>query len=114
MSEIASLEFQAFFQSHNSQNSLEVIVPFFIILPNLFISHLVLNLRIFSKSGNTVISQRTKSSVSSLNFASSQMLGNIGAPLDGTSFTEKEDEEEENGAEIEMEAIEEHSEVNKN
>lgn len=42
------------------------------------------------------------------------MLGNIGAPLDGTSFTEKEDEEEENGAEIEMEAIEEHSEVNEN
>ncbi|KAJ3897751.1 hypothetical protein F5879DRAFT_813551 [Lentinula edodes] len=131
MSEIASLDFQAFFQSHNLQNSLEVIVPFFIMwtnfylamrfftdlfyrLPNLFISHLVLNLRIFSRPGNTVISQRTKTSVSSLNFASSQMLGNIGAPLDGTSFAEKEDEEEENGAEIEMEAIEEHSEANEN
>ncbi|KAJ3871234.1 hypothetical protein F5051DRAFT_434017 [Lentinula edodes] len=83
-------------------------------LPNLFISHLVLNLRIFSKPGNTAISQRTKTSVSSLSFASSQMLGNIGAPLDGTSFADNEDEEEENGAEIEMEAIEEHSEANEN
>lgn len=83
-------------------------------LPNLFISHLVLNLQIFSKPGNTVISQRTKTSVSSLNFASSQMLGTIGAPLDGTFFAEKENEEEENGVKIEMEAIEEHSEAKEN
>ncbi|KAJ3912199.1 hypothetical protein F5877DRAFT_72596 [Lentinula edodes] len=97
-----------------NHNTMRFFTDLFYRLPNLFISHLVLNLRIFSRPGNTVISQRTKTSVSSLNFASSQMLGNIGAPLDGTSFAEKEDEEEENGAEIEMEAIEEHSEANEN
>lgn len=64
-------------------------------LPNILISHLMLNLRTYSEPGNTTISQGQQTRVSSLNFASNQMLGNIGAPLDGESFNEEEEEEEE-------------------
>ncbi|KAJ3805350.1 hypothetical protein F5876DRAFT_17795, partial [Lentinula aff. lateritia] len=58
------------------------------ILPNLLISRLMLNLRTYSEPGNTTISKGQQTHVSSLNFASNQMLGNIGAPLDGVSFDE--------------------------
>ncbi|KAJ3858383.1 hypothetical protein EV359DRAFT_69052 [Lentinula novae-zelandiae] len=74
-----------------------------LILPNILISRLMLNLRTYSEPGNTTISQGQQTRVSSLNFASNQMLGNIGAPLDGGSFNEEEEEEEEER--VEMEAI---------
>ncbi|KAH7870605.1 uncharacterized protein C8R40DRAFT_1019728, partial [Lentinula edodes] len=64
------------------------------LLPNLLISRLMLNLHTFSKPRNTRMSQVQQTYVSSLDFASNRMLGNIGAPLDGRSFNE---EEEDNG-----------------
>ncbi|KAH7870598.1 uncharacterized protein C8R40DRAFT_1211764 [Lentinula edodes] len=73
-------------------------------LPNILISRLMLNLRTYSEPGNTTISQGQQTRVSSLNFASNQMLGNIGAPLDGESFNEEEEEEEEEER-VEIEAI---------
>ncbi|KAJ4466171.1 hypothetical protein C8J55DRAFT_565906 [Lentinula edodes] len=76
------------------------VAPFFDILPNLLISRLMLNLCTYSEPGNTTISQGQQTRVSSLNFASNQMLGNIGAPLDGGSFNEEEEEEEEERVEI--------------
>ncbi|KAJ3899764.1 hypothetical protein F5879DRAFT_925993 [Lentinula edodes] len=89
-------------KSGNFNNLKEFVTPFFDILPNLLISRLMLNLRTYSEPGNTTISQGQQTHVSSLNFASNQMLGNIGAPLDGGSFNEQEEEEEER---VEIEAI---------
>ncbi|KAJ4474748.1 hypothetical protein C8J55DRAFT_490652 [Lentinula edodes] len=89
-------------KSENLNNFLNFANPFFDILPNLLISRLMLNLRTYSEPGNTTISQGQKTNVSSLNFASNRMLGNIGAPLDGGSFNEPEQEEEEG---VKMEAI---------
>ncbi|KAJ4498788.1 hypothetical protein C8R41DRAFT_711923, partial [Lentinula lateritia] len=57
-------------------------------LPNLLIGHLVLNLRTFPEPKNTMI-QGQQTHISSLHFDSNQMLGNIGAPLDGESFIEE-------------------------
>ncbi|KAJ3916497.1 hypothetical protein F5877DRAFT_46483, partial [Lentinula edodes] len=74
------------------------------ILPNLLIGHLVLNLRTFPEPKNTII-QGQQTHMSSLHFASNQMLGNIGAPLDGEIFIEEEEEGEE--GEMEMENIKE-------
>ncbi|KAJ3884957.1 hypothetical protein GG344DRAFT_70944 [Lentinula edodes] len=88
-------------KSGNTNNFGIFVTPFFEILPNLLISHLMLNLRTYSEPGNTTISQGQQTRVSSLNFASNQMLGNIGAPLDGGSFNEEEEEEEEERVEIE-------------
>ncbi|KAJ4465118.1 hypothetical protein C8R41DRAFT_871934 [Lentinula lateritia] len=87
-------------KSGNSNNFSGFVTPFFNILPNLLISRLMLNLRTYSESGNTTTSEGQQTHVSSLNFASNQMLGNIGAPLDGGSFNEKE-EAEEDGMEME-------------
>ncbi|KAJ4466155.1 hypothetical protein C8J55DRAFT_587761 [Lentinula edodes] len=72
--------------------------------PNILISRLMLNLRTYSEPGNSTISQGQQTHVSSLNFASNQMLGNIGAPLDGESFNEEAEEEEEEER-VEIEAI---------
>ncbi|KAJ3912358.1 hypothetical protein F5877DRAFT_72462 [Lentinula edodes] len=80
-------------KSGNFSNSEGFVAPFFEILPNLLISRLMLNLRTYSEPGNSTISQGQQTHVSSLNFASNQMLGNIGAPLDGRSFNEEEEEE---------------------
>ncbi|KAJ3901735.1 hypothetical protein F5879DRAFT_1003694 [Lentinula edodes] len=88
-------------KSGNFNTLEEFVAPFFDILPNLLISRLMLNLRTYSEPGNTTISQGQQTHVSSLNFASNQMLGNIGAPLDGGSFNEEEEEEEEERVEIE-------------
>ncbi|KAJ3804441.1 hypothetical protein F5876DRAFT_70626 [Lentinula aff. lateritia] len=88
-------------KSGNVNNFEEFVTPFFDILPNLLISRLMLNLRTYSEPGNTTISQGQQTRVSLLNFASNQMLGNIGAPLDGRSFNEEEEEEEEERVEIE-------------
>ncbi|KAJ3881619.1 hypothetical protein F5051DRAFT_474207 [Lentinula edodes] len=82
-------------KSGNVNNFEDFVAPFFDILPNLLISRLMLNLRTYSEPGNTTISQGQQTRVSSLKFASNQMLGNIGAPLDGRSFNEEEEEEEE-------------------
>ncbi|KAJ4489273.1 hypothetical protein C8J55DRAFT_486562 [Lentinula edodes] len=90
-------------KSGNLINFEGFVAPFFEILPNILISRLMLNLRTYSEPGNTSISQGQQTRVSSLNFASNQMLGNIGAPLDGGSFNEEEEEEEEER--VEMEAI---------
>ncbi|KAJ3906470.1 hypothetical protein F5879DRAFT_920613 [Lentinula edodes] len=87
-------------KSGNSNNFSGFVTPFFNILPNLLISRLMLNLRTYSESGNTTTSEGQQTHVSSLNFASNQMLGNIGAPLDGGSFNEEE-EAEEDGMEME-------------
>ncbi|KAJ3925574.1 MAG: hypothetical protein NXY57DRAFT_1065391 [Lentinula lateritia] len=89
-------------KSGKFNNLEEFVTPFFEILPNLLISCLMLNLHTYSEPGNTTISQGQQTHVSSLNFASNQMLGNIGAPLDGRSFNEEEEEEEER---VEIEAI---------
>ncbi|KAJ3926981.1 MAG: hypothetical protein NXY57DRAFT_1042799 [Lentinula lateritia] len=89
-------------KSGNINNFAIFVTPFFDILPNLLISRLMLNLRTYSEPGNTTISQGQQTHVSSLNFASNQMLGNIGAPLVGRSFNEEEGEEEER---VEIEAI---------
>ncbi|KAJ3847939.1 hypothetical protein EV368DRAFT_68692 [Lentinula lateritia] len=89
-------------KSGNPNNFEEFVTPFFDILPNILISRLMLNLRTYSEPGNSTISQGQQTHVSSLNFASNQMLGNIGAPLDGGSFNEEEEEEEER---VEIEAI---------
>ncbi|KAJ3899759.1 hypothetical protein F5879DRAFT_1005019 [Lentinula edodes] len=86
-------------KSGNLNNLKEFVTPFFDILPNILISRLMLNLRTYSEPGNTTISQGQQTRVSSLNFASNQMLGNIGAPLDGRSFNEEEEER------VEIEAI---------
>ncbi|KAJ3804597.1 hypothetical protein F5876DRAFT_70496 [Lentinula aff. lateritia] len=83
------------------KNFEEFVTPFFDILPNILISRLMLNLRTYSEPENSTISQGQQTHVSSLNFASNQMLGNIGAPLDGGSFNEEEEEEER----VEIEAI---------
>ncbi|KAJ3881614.1 hypothetical protein F5051DRAFT_425594 [Lentinula edodes] len=88
-------------KSENFNNFEGFVAPFFEILPNLLISRLMLNLRTYSEPGNSTISQGQQTHVSSLNFASNQMLGNIGAPLDGGSFNEEEEEEEEERVEIE-------------
>ncbi|KAJ3927568.1 MAG: hypothetical protein NXY57DRAFT_903657, partial [Lentinula lateritia] len=80
------------------------VIPFFNILPNLLIGHLVLNLRTFPEPKNTMI-QGQQTHISSLHFASNQMLGNIGAPLDGESFIEEEEEGKE--GEMQMENIKE-------
>ncbi|KAJ3897383.1 hypothetical protein F5879DRAFT_983099 [Lentinula edodes] len=88
-------------KSGNLNNVEDFIIPFFDLLPNLLISRLMLNLRTYSEPGNSTISQGQQTHVSSLNFASNQMLGNIGAPLDGGSFNEEEEEEER----VEIEAI---------
>ncbi|KAJ3852026.1 hypothetical protein EV368DRAFT_65261 [Lentinula lateritia] len=58
----------------------------------------------FFDIGNTTISQGQQTHISSLDFASNQMLGNIGAPLDGGPFNEEEEEEEEEER-VEIEAI---------
>ncbi|KAJ3924499.1 MAG: hypothetical protein NXY57DRAFT_969746 [Lentinula lateritia] len=89
-------------KSGNGNNSEEFVTPFFDILPIILISRLMLNLHTYSEPGNTTISQGQQTRVSSLNFASNQMLGNIGAPLDGRSFNEEEEVEEER---VEIEAI---------
>ncbi|KAJ3793303.1 hypothetical protein GGU11DRAFT_800327 [Lentinula aff. detonsa] len=67
--------------------------PIFNVLPNILISRLMLNLRTFhtSGTGNTLTTSQ-RAHFSSLHFASNQMLGNIGAPLDGGSFNEEEEE----------------------
>ncbi|KAJ3806519.1 hypothetical protein F5876DRAFT_27214, partial [Lentinula aff. lateritia] len=52
-----------------------------VLLPNLLIGRLVLNLRTFPEPKNT-ITEGQQTHMSSLHFASNQMLGNIGAPLD--------------------------------
>ncbi|KAJ3924833.1 MAG: hypothetical protein NXY57DRAFT_1079395 [Lentinula lateritia] len=85
----------------NPNNSEDFVAPFFNILPNLLIIRLMLNLRTYSEPGSSTISQGQQTHVSSLNFASNQMLGNIGAPLDGECFNEEEEEEER----VEIEAI---------
>ncbi|KAJ3742994.1 hypothetical protein DFH05DRAFT_1498889, partial [Lentinula detonsa] len=84
--------------------------PFFDFLPNILISRLMLNLRTFPTPGTgDTLTTSQRAHFSSLHFASNQMLGNIGAPLDGGSFNEEEEEEEEelNEVEIEMETIRE-------
>ncbi|KAJ3979208.1 hypothetical protein F5890DRAFT_1589459 [Lentinula detonsa] len=84
--------------------------PFFDFLPNMLISRLMLNLRTFPTPGTgDTLTTSQRAHFSSLHFASNQMLGNIGAPLDDGSFNEEEEEEEEelNEVEIEMETIRE-------
>ncbi|KAJ3992831.1 hypothetical protein F5050DRAFT_1852734 [Lentinula boryana] len=82
--------------------------PFFDSLPNMLISRLMLNLRTFPTPGTgDTLTTSQRAHFSSLHFASNQMLGNIGAPLDGVSFNEEEEEEELNEVEIEMETIRE-------
>ncbi|KAJ3780219.1 hypothetical protein GGU10DRAFT_337353 [Lentinula aff. detonsa] len=77
-------------------------------LPNILISRLMLNLRTFTTPGTgDTLTTSQRAHFSSLHFASNQMLGNIGAPLDGGSFNEEEEEEEVNEVEIEMETIRE-------
>ncbi|KAJ3858839.1 hypothetical protein EV359DRAFT_68680 [Lentinula novae-zelandiae] len=83
-------------KSGNANNFEDFITPFFNILPNLLISRLMLNLHTFSKPRNTTMSQVQQTHVSSLDFASNRMLGNIGAPLDGRSFNEEEEDNGEN------------------
>ncbi|KAJ3978694.1 hypothetical protein F5890DRAFT_1589575 [Lentinula detonsa] len=88
----------------------EISSPFFSFLPNMLISRLMLNLRTFPTPGTgDTLTTSQRAHFSSLHFASNQMLGNIGAPLDGGSFNEEEEEEEEelNEVEIEMETIRE-------
>ncbi|KAJ3805972.1 hypothetical protein F5876DRAFT_69341 [Lentinula aff. lateritia] len=77
--------------------TLELVIPFFDILPNLLISRLMLNLRTYSAPGNSITTTqgRARTWQSSLNFATNRMLGNIGAPLDGGSFGERDEQEEE-------------------
>ncbi|KAJ3992392.1 hypothetical protein F5050DRAFT_1857253 [Lentinula boryana] len=80
--------------------------PFFDYLPNILISRLMLNLRTFPLPGTgDTLTTSQRAHLSSLHFASNQMLGNIGAPLNGGSFNE--DEEEFNEVEIELETIRE-------
>ncbi|KAJ3743008.1 hypothetical protein DFH05DRAFT_1498936, partial [Lentinula detonsa] len=82
--------------------------PFFDFLPNMLISCLMLNLRTFPTPGTgDTLTTSQRAQFSSLHFASNQMLGNIGAPLDGGSFNEEEEEEELNEVEIGMETIRE-------
>ncbi|KAJ3979884.1 hypothetical protein F5890DRAFT_1420651 [Lentinula detonsa] len=77
-------------------------------LPNILISCLMLNLCTFPTPGTgDALTTSQRAQFSSLHFASNQMLGNIGAPLDGGSFNEEEEEEELNEVEIEMETIRE-------
>ncbi|KAJ3924772.1 MAG: hypothetical protein NXY57DRAFT_969087 [Lentinula lateritia] len=83
-------------KSGNANNFEDFITPFFDILPNLLISRLMLNLHTFSKPRNTTMSQVQQTHVSSLDFASNRMLVNIGAPLDGRSFNEEEEDDGEN------------------
>ncbi|KAJ3901736.1 hypothetical protein F5879DRAFT_967171 [Lentinula edodes] len=83
-------------KSGNANNFEDFITTFFDILPNLLISRLMLNLHTFSKPRNTRMSQVQQTHVSSLDFASNRMLGNIGAPLDGRSFNEEEEDNKEN------------------
>ncbi|KAJ3872986.1 hypothetical protein F5051DRAFT_338405, partial [Lentinula edodes] len=66
-------------------------------LPNLLISRLMLNLRTYSASENSITTTQggARTQQSSLNFATNRMLGNIGAPLDGESFGEGDEQEEE-------------------
>ncbi|KAJ3979009.1 hypothetical protein F5890DRAFT_1645689 [Lentinula detonsa] len=88
----------------------DIFSPFFNFLPNILISRLMLNLRSFHTSGTgDTLTTSQRAQFSSLHFASNQMLGNIGAPLDGGSFNEEEEEEEEelNEVEIGMETIRE-------
>ncbi|KAJ3743002.1 hypothetical protein DFH05DRAFT_1498917 [Lentinula detonsa] len=86
----------------------EISSPFFSFLPNMLISRLMLNLRTFPTPGTgDTLTTSQRAHFSSLHFASNQMLGNIGAPLDGGSFNEEEEEEELNEVEIEMETIRE-------
>ncbi|KAJ4465976.1 hypothetical protein C8J55DRAFT_440206 [Lentinula edodes] len=74
-------------------------------LPNLLISRLMLNLCTFSEPRTTTstISRGQHTQMSSLNFASNRMLGNIGAPLDDGSLDNEYVEELE---EIEVGTIE--------
>ncbi|KAJ3793915.1 hypothetical protein GGU11DRAFT_798089 [Lentinula aff. detonsa] len=73
----------------------EISSPFFDFLPNMLISRLMLNLRTFPTPGTgDTLTTSQRAHFSSLHFASNQMLGNIGAPLDGGSFNEEEEEEE--------------------
>ncbi|KAJ4466950.1 hypothetical protein C8R41DRAFT_723532, partial [Lentinula lateritia] len=83
-----SLEMQRLNQSSITQVIIRDGTLYFL-LPNILISRLMLNLRTYSEPGNSTISQGQQTHVSSLNFASNQMLGNIGAPLDGGSFNEE-------------------------
>ncbi|KAJ3729193.1 hypothetical protein DFJ43DRAFT_1225419 [Lentinula guzmanii] len=86
----------------------EISTPFFDVLPNMLISRLMLNLRTFPTPGTgDTLTTSQRAHFSSLHFASNQMLGNIGAPLDGGSFNDEEEEEELNEVEIEMETIRE-------
>ncbi|KAJ3745493.1 hypothetical protein DFH05DRAFT_1542414 [Lentinula detonsa] len=91
-------------QIQNAALISSISAPFFGFLPNLLISRLMLNLRTFPTPGTgDTLTQRAN--LSSLHFASNQMLGNIGAPLDGGSFSEEE--EELNEVEIGLENINE-------
>ncbi|KAJ3798876.1 hypothetical protein GGU11DRAFT_779132 [Lentinula aff. detonsa] len=65
------------------------------VLPNILISRLMLNLRTFPTPGTgDTLTTSQRAQFSSLHFASNQMLGNIGAPLDGGSFNEEGEEKE--------------------
>ncbi|KAJ3781632.1 hypothetical protein GGU10DRAFT_256595, partial [Lentinula aff. detonsa] len=57
-------------------------------LPNMLISRLMLNLRTFPPPEGHTLTTSQGAYLSSLHFASNQILGNIGAPLDGGSFNE--------------------------
>ncbi|KAJ4491091.1 hypothetical protein C8R41DRAFT_867632 [Lentinula lateritia] len=82
--------------------TLGLVIPFFDIFPNLLISRLMLNLRTYSAPENSITTTQggARTQQSSLNFATNRMLGNIGAPLDGESFGEGDEQEEEEEAEF--------------
>jgi len=86
------------------------VTPIFTVLPNLIINRLVLNLRSFPEPGQTT-SLKTNVQLTVPVFATNQILGNIGAPLDLASWMSEVDEEDEevhshaiveNDGEIEM------------
>ncbi|KIK52743.1 hypothetical protein GYMLUDRAFT_963094 [Collybiopsis luxurians FD-317 M1] len=82
----------------NLNTSLVLIIPFFNILPNMLISHLMLHLRTFSSP--EAISKVAQSSAgqqySGLCFATNSFLGNIGAPLDSGDNDKEEWDDERN------------------
>ncbi|KIK52745.1 hypothetical protein GYMLUDRAFT_49789 [Collybiopsis luxurians FD-317 M1] len=67
-------------------------VPFFNIVPNMLISHLMLNLRTFSspEATDSMVQSTEGQQYSGMHFATNSFLGNIGAPLDRGDFEEED------------------------
>ncbi|KIK53313.1 hypothetical protein GYMLUDRAFT_49336 [Collybiopsis luxurians FD-317 M1] len=90
-------ELLIFFDEPSDKSTfLDLIIPFFNVLPNILISRLMLSLRTFTSPEEMFKAPKTAPGqhFSGIHFATNTFLGNIGAPLDGEIWEEKNNTEE--------------------